>query len=241
MANLAHDGGLSVALQRSMKPAVFLEFADRQRCAEQLASDLAQVLNQTLAQQARAGLLLPGGSSPQVLLPYLAAQALDWARIDLSPTDERWVAGDDPRSNYRLLQAALPKTRCLDPRQGDSPQGAASQWQAQLAGWLPFAAVLLGMGEDGHFASLFPGMPGLAAALDEAAAPAALPALAPVEPCQRLSLNLSLLCQAGWLGLLVFGLDKRRLIEAALAGTTQLPVQALLHNARLPVNIYWAP
>lgn len=241
MANLAHDGGLSVALQRSMKPAVFFEFADRQRCAEQLASDLAQVLNQTLTQQTRAGLLLPGGSSPQVLLPHLAMQGLDWTRIDLSPTDERWVASDDPRSNYRLLHAALPQANCLDPCQGDSPQQAASQWQAQLAGWLPFAAVLLGMGEDGHFASLFPGMAGLSAALDETAEPAALPAWAPNEPCQRLSLNLSMLCQAGWLGLLVFGLDKRSLIEAAQAGTTQLPVQALLHNARLPVQIYWAP
>lgn len=224
-----------------MKPAVFLEFSNRQRCAEQLASDLAQALNQTLAQQTRAGLLLPGGSSPQVLLPYLAAQALDWARIDLSPTDERWVASDDPRSNYRLLQAALPQANCLDPRQGDSLQPAVSQWQAHLAGWLPFAAVLLGMGEDGHFASLFPGMTGLAAALNAAAEPAALPALAPVEPCQRLSLNLSLLCQTGWLGLLVFGWDKRRLIENALNGATHIPVQALLHNGRLPVQIYWAP
>ncbi|QKE63832.1 6-phosphogluconolactonase [Aquipseudomonas campi] len=224
-----------------MKPAVFLEFADRQRCARQLASDLAQVLNQTLAQQARAGLLLPGGSSPQVLLPHLAAQALDWARIDLSPTDERWVASDDPHSNYRLLHAALPQANCLDPRQGDSPQRAASQWQAQLAVWLPFAAVLLGMGEDGHFASLFPGMLDLQAALDPLAVPAALPAQAPVEPCQRLSLNLNMLCQTGWLGLLAFGAAKRSLIEEALAGSTQLPVQALLDNGHVPVKIYWAP
>ena len=219
----------------------FLEFADRHLCSRQLASDLAQVLNQALARQPRAALLLPGGSSPQVLLPQLAAQALEWGRIDLSPTDERWVASDDPRSNYRLLHAALPQANCFDPCRGDSPQQAASQWQAQLAGWLPFAAVLLGMGEDGHFASLFPGMAGLSAALDENAEPAALPAWAPSEPWQRLSLNLSMLCQTGWLGLLVFGRDKRRLIETAVAGTTQLPVQALLQNARVPVRIYWAP
>lgn len=227
-----------------MKPAVFFEFTDRQQCAKQLASDLAQLLNQTLAQQARAGLLLPGGSSPQVLLPHLATQALDWARIDLSPTDERWVASDDPLSNYRLLHSALPQSNCLDPRQGDSPQRAASQWQAHLLGWLPFAAVLLGMGDDGHFASLFPGMTGLAAALDEAAEPAALPALAPVEPCQRLSLNLSMLCRTGWLGLLAFGATKRELIERVTHGEGQgceLPLHALCHNGRQPLHIYWAP
>lgn len=227
-----------------MKPAVFLEFADRQRCAEQLASDLAQVLNQVLAQQARAALLLPGGSSPQVLLPQLAAQSLDWARIDLSPTDERWVASDDPRSNQRLLHTALAQANCLDPCQGDSPQRAASQWQAHLLGWLPFAAVLLGIGEDGHFASLFPGMAGLAAALDQAAEPAALPAWAPSEPCQRLSLNLSMLCRTGWLGLLAFGAAKRELIERVArdeVASRELPVHALYHNGQNPLRIYWAP
>lgn len=224
-----------------MSPIVFHEFADRQRCACQLASELAAVLNQALAQQARAALLLPGGSSPQVLLPQLAAQVLQWECIDISPTDERWVAADDARSNYRLLHEALPQANCLDPRQGDNPQQAASQWQAHMATWLPFAAVLLGMGEDGHFASLFPGMTDLQAALDPLSGPAALPAQAPVEPCQRLSLNLSMLCQTGWLGLLAFGAAKRRLIEAAMAGATQLPVQALLHNGRIPVQVYWAP
>lgn len=224
-----------------MSPIVFHEFADRQGCARQLASELAVRLNQTLAQQARAALLLPGGSSPQVLLPPLAAQALEWSRIDLAPSDERWVPADDPRSNYRLLHQALPLANCLDPRQGATPQQAARHWQAHLAAGLPFAAVLLGMGEDGHFASLFPDLPGLAAALDPQAVPAVLPTVAPVEPCQRLSPNLALLCATGWLGLLAFGAGKRVLLEAAMAGTSGLPVQALLHNGRVPVQVYWAP
>ena len=82
-------------------------------------------------------------------------------------------------------------------------------WAEQLRQWQPFSAVLLGMGEDGHIASLFPGMPGLAAALDPNAEPAALPAQAPEEPRERLSLNLAMLQRGRWLGLLAFGERKR--------------------------------
>lgn len=216
---------------------VLHEFPDRLSCCQRLAADLVAVLERTLQQQARAALLLPGGSSPQLLLPQLAAQALDWSRIDVSPSDERWVAADAPESNYRLLHEGLPLASCLDPRQGAGVEAAAQHWQAQLQAWLPFAAVLLGMGEDGHFASLFPGMPGLAAALDGQAPPAVLPALAPGEPRQRLSPNLAMLCRSQWLGLLAFGASKRHLLKAP----DGLPLQALLGNGRLPVQVYWAP
>lgn len=220
-----------------MPDFVLHEFPDRLSCCQRLAIDLAAVLARALQQQERAALLLPGGSSPQLLLPQLAAQALDWSRVDVSPSDERWVAADAPESNYRLLREGLPQARCLDPRQGAGLEQAAQHWQVQLQAWLPFAAVLLGMGEDGHFASLFPGMPGLAAALDEQAPPGVLPALAPGEPRQRLSPNLSMLCRSQWLGLLAFGVSKRRLLEAS----ADLPLHALLHNQHLPVQVYWAP
>lgn len=227
-----------------MKTVEFHEFPDRQQCVRQLADDLVAVLDQALARQARATLLLPGGSSPQPLLPLLAQAALDWSRIDLTPTDERWVAAQAAQSNVRLLRCGLPLAQVLDPRQAATPELAAAGWQEQLRPRLPFAAVLLGMGEDGHFASLFAGMPGLAAALDAAAEPAALPAWAPSEPRQRLSLNLSMLCRTGWLGLLAFGAAKRELIERVARADAQgreLPLHALYHNGLSPLRIYWAP
>ncbi|WP_137817973.1 6-phosphogluconolactonase [Pseudomonas sp. 2FG] len=227
-----------------MNQSIFLQYPQRETCIAQLSADLGAQLQQALAEQSRASLLLPGGSSPQALLPVLAAQPVEWSRIDLSPTDERWVPADAAQSNWRLLRAGLPGAACRDPRQAAGPQQSASAWAAQLSDWLPFDAVLLGMGEDAHIASLFPAMPGLAAALDPAAAPAGLVGSAPSEPSTRLSLNLSMLLQSHWIGLLAFGPVKRRLIEAVLAdepASRPLPLYALLWHSPLPVRIYWAP
>lgn len=217
-------------------------YADRHSCNQQLAIILARQLQQALSMQAHASLLLPGGQSPARLLEMLARQPLDWARVRLSPTDERWVAADASSSNLRLLQDALPQAQLIDPRQGDSLPAAARGWGACLRAQLPLQAVLLGMGEDGHVASLFPGMPGLAAALDQCSPPAALVAQAPVEPRQRLSVNLSLLLDCQWLGLLIFGDAKRQLLEAVQRGEQdQLPVAALLSAAAGRLQVHWAP
>ncbi|MGH8436487.1 MAG: 6-phosphogluconolactonase [Pseudomonas sp.] len=227
-----------------MNQTVFLQHPQRETCIAQLSAELAAQLQWALGERTRASLLLPGGSSPQALLPLLAAQPVEWSRIDLSPTDERWVPADDVQSNWRLLHAVLPLAACLDPRQATSPQHSADAWAAQLSDWLPFDAVLLGMGEDAHIASLFPGMPGLEAALDPAAPPAALVGAAPSVPHTRLSLNLPMLLQSNWIGLLAFGVVKRRLIEAVLAdepASRTLPLYALLWHSPLSVRIYWAP
>lgn len=220
-------------------PIVLHTFATRSACLQALADDLVSHLQRAVAGQGRASLLLPGGSSPAPLLPLLAAAGLDWSRVLASPSDERWVPAEGEQSNLRLLRAGVPDAQWLDPRQGPTPEQAAQRWGEQLQAWLPLTAVLLGMGEDGHFASLFPGMPGLEAALDEAAEPAALPALAPSEPRLRLTPNLALLRRTDWLGLLLFGSAKRALLEQAQRGLGNWPVCQLLESSG-PVQVYWA-
>jgi 6-phosphogluconolactonase len=218
-------------------------YRQRSECLEALAAALLAQIQNDLAHQPRARLLLPGGSSPQALLPLLAQQ-LDTRRIDLSPSDERWVPAQDAASNWQLLHQGLPQANCLDPRQGKTTAQAALGWGEHLLQWLPFSAVLLGMGEDGHIASLFPGMPGLTEALDPSAEPAALSAQAPQAPRERLSLNLAMLQRGQWLGLLAFGERKRELIDAVLTeqpSARELPLYAWLQRSPLPINIYWAP
>lgn len=218
-------------------------FTQRDLCVQALSIDLLAQIKVTLLAQPRAGLILPGGSSPQALLPLLA-QGMDSARVDVTPSDERWVPAQAAQSNWRLLSDGLPLASCLDPRQGATQSEAAVNWGAQLRQWPAFSAVLLGMGEDGHIASLFPAMPGLAAALDPDALPTAVPAVAPQAPCARLSLNLAMLQRGQWLGLLAFGPIKRALIDAVLNDEPQvraLPLYAWLRCSPRPVTIYWAP
>jgi 6-phosphogluconolactonase len=240
---MPHDRKKPVGVQCMQKPP-FLRFADRAQCLQELAAILAARLLQDLADRSAVSLLLPGGSSPRALLPLLAAQSFPWAQCRLSPTDERWVAADAMQSNVQLLRSGLPDSPCLDPRLRAEPEQAAIAWAAQLQSWLPFSAVLLGMGEDGHIASLFPGIPGLDQALDLEQAPGALVGLAPDWPQVRLSLNLSMLLSTRWLGLLAFGETKRERIEAVLADTPQSrqwPLHALLWQSHVSPNIYWAP
>jgi 6-phosphogluconolactonase len=228
----------------SQSSAMLHVFNDRHACVQALSAVLVAQLQAVLHVQPCARLLLPGGSGPQLLLPVLAEARLDWSRVALSATDERWVPAQDAASNWRLLQQGLPQALCLDPRQGKTPELAAQAWGAQLSRWLPLAAVLLGMGEDGHFASLFRQMPGLPAALDPECAPGVLLAQAPSEPRLRLSTNLALLAASQWLGLLVFGAAKRAMLEAVLADTPESrtwPVHALVWRTEQPVQVYYAP
>lgn len=217
---------------------MFRVFSSRKQCVDALAGQLAACLEGS----APRTLLLPGGSTPAPLFEQLAGMALDWSSLLISPTDERWVAADAAASNLRLLRESLPQAGTLDPRQGDEPGAAAAGWGAQLVARLPLTAVLLGMGEDGHFASLFPGMPGLTEGLDPQAPPCCLPGFAPQQPVQRLSASLSLLLASDWIGLLVFGEAKRQLLQQVLAdpAASVLPIARLLEAAP-QLEIYWAP
>lgn len=219
-------------------------FSERNACAQALTQTLLAQLQAQLSAESWARLLLPGGNTPEQLYSLLSQQSLDWAKVHVSVGDERWLPSEHPQRNSLALLKALPQACHLDPCAASASEKALEHWQQQLQQCLPFAAVVLGMGADGHFASLFPQMPNLAEALSLETPAGCVLGHAPVEPRLRLSGNLSLFLSTHWLGLLVFTEAKRdllRAVQADLADTRGLPIYHLLHQDRKPVHIFWAP
>jgi 6-phosphogluconolactonase len=217
-----------------------------QAAAAALAERIATLLRAAVMERGVASLLVPGGRTPVPLFHALRRQDLPWRQLRVSLTDERWVPEDHPDSNARLVRAELLVEAAAEavfiPLHNDAPdpaRGAARSWHALAALPRPFDAVVLGMGEDGHFASLFPASPGLEAALDPRGAPGCVSMRAPTAP-DRISLNLAALESAHHLFLLISGQRKLALVEHS-RGRQPLPVDALLALRSPEPAVYWAP
>lgn len=236
-------------------------FTDAAALADVLAVDLHQLLARALRDRGVASLVVSGGRSPLLLFRRLRQVTLDWSKIFITLADERWVEPTDPASNEGLLRTELlrdaaARARFL-PLKNAAPtpqQGAAEAWALLAQVPRPFDAVLLGMGDDGHTASLFPGSPGILEALDPQAEPACVAMSAPVQPNARLSLNLAALAQCRQLVLQIGGDSKWQVYESALLKATQaengevdergiaaLPVSAALRLRPANPRLYWSP
>lgn len=228
----------------------FRAFENRSAASAAAAQILAELIGEALAANpsAEASLVVSGGSTPGPCFDLLSEQALDWSRVTVIPSDERWVPADNPDSNERLI-----KKRLL---QGLADQGKvlsffragldASQAPRVIEQDLeklaqPFSAVLLGMGEDGHFASLFPDFDELQKALDPQGEMACTMVQTTGSPHLRISLTLSALLHCMHTVLLIFGEAKRNVFDTARTGGTSYPIEALLHETLKPLTVIWAP
>jgi len=169
-------------------------------------------------------LAVPGGSTPFPILALLAASTLDWGRLSFYPTDDRLVPLDHPASNTGKLKALFESlgAEVRELALGDTPR---------------FALVWLGMGADGHIASLFPNTdPQVRDPLRvRRLTPDPLP---PEAPFDRITLTIPALLDSGELLLVIRGDDKLAVLEAALAGENDLPVARLLRAAAIPVTCF---
>ncbi|REC56648.1 6-phosphogluconolactonase [Rhodosalinus sediminis] len=221
----------------------FVEYADRELMAIDLANKLAGALRAALARSERVLFAVPGGSTPGPVFDALCAARIDWASVDVLLTDERWVRPDHPRSNTRLVRERLLVERAaaatLLPmyQPTDTPEEAVARVTEAIAPHLPISVLLLGMGDDGHVASLFPGTEGLAAALAEDAAP--VMALRPPEAEEpRLTLTRPVLDGALSKHLAIVGETKRAVLERAQRRSeAEAPVRAVLGG----LTVHWAP
>ena len=227
-----------------------VKYADIEALSRALADQLAASLKAAIAARGVASLVVSGGKSPLRLFQLLSAETLDWSRVCVALADERWVDPADADSNEKLVRDVLLKGSAAAARfQGlknaapTPDMGAVSAWETFARVPRPFDAVVLGMGDDGHTASLFPGSPNLASALNPSAAAGCVGMRAPTVPQPRLSLNLSALLDCRRILVLITGADKWRtyLAAAAPGPVNDMPVRAILRQNRAPVEIMWAP
>ncbi len=225
-------------------------FAGMAELAPALAADVAQTLARAIAARGAASLVVSGGRTPVKFFEQLRAQPLEWRRVSIALADERWVEPSDSASNERMVREVLLAGRAADARfaglknAAPSPDlGAVSAWETFARVPRPFDVLLLGMGDDGHTASLFPGSPNLRIALNPAAAAGCVGMWAPAAPQARLSLNLSALLDSRRVLILIEGEAKMRTYQSASGpgAIEEMPVRAVLRQSRAPVEVIWAP
>jgi 6-phosphogluconolactonase len=225
-------------------------FGSADALAAQVASDMTSDLAQAIALRGRAGVLLSGGHSPGRLFEQMRTQELNWSRVSIALVDERWVEPGDPGSNERFVREALLSDRAAAARfvglknPAPSPElGAAAAWDASVCVARPVDITVLGMGDDGHTASLFPGSPKLKSALDPEAPEGYVGMWSPTPPRARLSLNLRALLDSRRIVILILGESKWRTYAAACGDgpVEEMPVRAVLRQQRVPVDVVWAP
>jgi len=219
--------------------------------ASGVAADLlATIIRKKLMADAhaKASLVVSGGSTPGPCFDLLSDELLDWSRVTVVPSDERWVPVDHPDSNAQLINSRLLRGQAsagkLLPlfREGIEAAGAPPLIEIELAGLIqPFSAALLGMGEDGHFASLFPDFTDLQKALDPHRRASCILVKTKGSPHLRISLTLSALLNSEHIVLLIFGEAKRAVFEAACAGGSDYPVAGLINHLRTRLTVIWAP
>ncbi|SEM67989.1 6-phosphogluconolactonase [Nitrosomonas marina] len=212
--------------------------------AEGFANYAAEVLRTALTRQQTASLVVPGGSTPRAYLPALAAQTLPWHRIAITLSDERWVDTGLHDSNEHLVRACLLKRLNVQPHftglktPHDTPAAAIPEIEQRLKTLpQPFTLTVLGLGEDGHIASLFPGLElhkttGVSTSRCIAVSP-------PLAPSHRISLSLDALANSAQIALVVTGKSKRQLLDRIEnVADPAIPLVWLLQRARTPVAVF---
>ena len=217
---------------------------------EQLATTIAQAIAEKLCnaleQQERASLAVSGGRTPTAMFIALSQQTLPWERVDITLVDERWVDETHPASNaalirQHLLQNASSVANFVPLYTGaDNHEAGALQCHSNLQTIKqPIDVMLLGMGNDGHTASLFPNCSNLQAAMDATQTSLCYATNAPTEPTQRMTLTARQIHLAKHKILHLVGDDKLVTLAEAMTirSVNKMPIFAFLQR---PIEIFWS-
>ncbi len=224
----------------------FKAFDTREAAGFAVAEAVEQLLRRAIDTKEQAGFVVSGGSSPLKTYQHLSKADLDWGRVKVIPSDERCVKISSDQSNAKMIAAQLLQGKAaaasfhgLVTEKGQALNAdELEQLQKEMPG--TFDVTLLGMGEDGHIASLFPD------ALEIEEAIVGNDFCYQLKPDhlkqKRISLSASVLLNSSNIILLIFGERKKQLLELAMnpGDSLDLPVRVILHQQEVPVTVYWS-
>lgn len=224
-------------------------FEDRSDLFQSLANRIAHDLSNAIDKKGQAALAVSGGSTPLPLFQQLSRIPVAWSQIHITLVDERWVQPNNERSNERLVRENLLNNLARDAAftglktDCPTPEEALAKVEDRLRKLpLPFDAVVLGMGDDGHTASFFPNADRLIAALAPEKGRLCEAIRAPGAGEPRITLTLPPILASANLMLLCTGTSKKAVFEKARdqGPVSDMPIRAVL-QANTPLSFYWAP
>ena len=225
-------------------------FQDQEVLIAKLADQIGQALQKSIIADGRASLAVSGGSTPKPLFEQLAQQDIPWQKVVITLVDERWVTPSDSASNEHLVRQYLLQDRAAVATfvglKNDAPTAKEGEIQCEeeLCKIVrPFTVLILGMGNDGHTASLFPGSTQLGAATDMQSGKNCM-AVTPVDaPHERMTLTLPALLNSQNIILHITGQEKKAVLEQAQAEgpAAEMPIRFLLRQQEKSVAVYWVP
>lgn len=224
------------------------EYADSQLLVSAFSQQIAAILSQAIVEKGSASLAVSGGSTPKSLFQALSNIELPWAKVNITLVDERWVKATDADSNEKLVRENLLVNKAVAANfvpmttDDDNAENAVDEISARLSAiGLPIDVVILGMGEDGHTASLFPCSVHIDEGLNLARLLPVLATQPTTAPYQRMSLSLATIVKSHHVFLHITGDTKRNVLEQALSQHTAIekPIKAVCDNCT--VNLIWAP
>jgi 6-phosphogluconolactonase len=226
----------------------FNSYSNPDETLQAIKTALLSTIEQSIKAKDHCAIALAGGGTPQPLYRELSQSKLPWYKLKVTLTDERWVPKDHNDSNENMI------TQCMLNQVGQelrfiplkNQAHSATEGQAECEWSLSthlktLDSVVLGMGDDGHFASIFPDTDNLNALLDQSSQQKCM-AVSPPGKQQRMSLTLSYLLTAKVIYLLITGDNKKQIIDDVLSkkpSSQQYPISILLNQQTCPVHIYW--
>jgi 6-phosphogluconolactonase len=233
-----------------MIEAEWWEYDSLDELADAVAGDVGFIIESAIDARGASLVAVPGGSTGPAIFTKLVGQKLPWKKVTIIPTDDRLVPMEDDRSNVRALaKAFLPAGARVIPIAADISDyrlaGNSADARLQDLPWPP-DLVWLGMGKDGHTASIFPG-PDLQDALDAPKARRAIGVmpdpLPPEAPVARVTLTRAAILSARTVMITITGDEKRAVLEQAIADgqSSKLPIGRVLAEAEQPIDIHWCP